>query len=165
MQSSTPLLSIGKGVTDKQMSSPSVVVGTIGSDAHVVGITLLEHALREAGFEVRNLGAQTPKKAFAEAAAEIDASAVLVSSLYGHAEQDCAGLHEELAARDVAPTTYIGGNLAVGQSEFEEVRRRFREMGFDDVFDADTDFEDVVTALRAEFGMDERTTQVAQARS
>lgn len=152
-------------MSNKQMSNPSVVVGTIGSDAHVVGITLLEHALREAGFEVRNLGAQTPKEAFAEAAAETDASAVLVSSLYGHAEQDCAGLHEALAAKDVAPTTYIGGNLAVGQSEFEEVRRRFREMGFDSVFDADTEFEDVVTALRAEFGMDEHTTQIARARS
>ena len=147
------------------MSGPSVVVGTIGSDAHVVGITLLEHALKEAGFEVRNLGAQTPKEAFAEAADETDANAVLVSSLYGHAEQDCEGLHEAFAERDIDPVTYIGGNLAVGQSDFEEVRRRFREMGFDGVFDAEADFEDVVETLRAEFGIDERTSQLARARS
>lgn len=147
------------------MSGPSVVVGTIGSDAHVVGITLLEHALKEAGFEVRNLGAQTPKEAFAEAAAETEASAVLVSSLYGHAEQDCEGLHEAFAERGVDPTTYIGGNLAVGQSDFEEVRRLFREMGFDGVFSADADFEDVVEALRAEFGIDESASQLARARS
>ena len=147
------------------MSGPSVVVGTIGSDAHVVGITLLEHALKEAGFEVRNLGAQTSKEAFAEAAAETDANAVLVSSLYGHAEQDCEGLHEAFTERDIDPVTYIGGNLAVGQSDFEEVRRRFRKMGFDSVFDAEADFEDLVEALRAEFGIDERTSQLTRARS
>lgn len=142
-------------------TSPSVVVGTIGSDAHAVGITLLDHALREAGFEVRNLGAQTPKEDFVEAAEARDADAVLVSSLYGHAQQDCEGLHESFADRDVDPVTYIGGNLAVGQTEFAEVRRRFREMGFDRVFDAETDFEDVVAALRAEFGVDERAATEA----
>ena len=147
------------------MSVPSVVVGTIGSDAHVIGITLLEHALKDAGFEVRNLGAQTPKEAFADAAAEIDANAVLVSSLYGHAEQDCEGLHEAFAERDIDPVTYIGGNLAVGQSDFEEVRRRFRKMGFDTVFDAEADFEDLVEALRAEFGIDERTSRLTRTRS
>ncbi len=140
-------------------SQPSVVVGTIGSDAHAVGITLLEHAIKEAGFEVRNLGAQTPKEDFVEAAENKDADAVLVSSLYGHAQQDCEGLHEQLAETDVEPVTYIGGNLAVGQSEFAEVRRRFREMGFDRVFDAETGFEDVVEALRMEFGVDERATE------
>ena len=137
-------------------SQPSVVVGTIGSDAHAVGITLLEHALKESGFEVRNLGAQTPKEDFVSAADERDADAVLVSSLYGHAEQDCEGLHDQLAEAGVEAVTYIGGNLAVGQSEFEQVRRRFREMGFDRVFDAETSFEDVVEALQVEFGVDER---------
>ncbi len=137
-------------------SNRSVVLGTIGSDAHVVGITLLEHALKEAGFDVRNLGAQTPQEEFAAAVAETDADAVLVSSLYGHAEQDCVGLHERLVEAGVDPVTYIGGNLAVGQSDFQEVRERFREMGFDRVFESDAGFEDVVSALRQEFGMDER---------
>ena len=45
-------------------AKPSVVLGTIGSDAHVVGVTLLEHALKEAGFEVRNLGAQVSRERF-----------------------------------------------------------------------------------------------------
>ena len=137
-------------------TTPSVVVGTIGSDAHAVGITLLDHALREAGFDVENLGAQTPQSAFVAAAAEQEADAVLVSSLYGHAEQDCEGLHEQFADAEIDPVTYIGGNLAVGQQEFAAVRRRFREMGFDQVFDAETGFEEVVAALRAEFGVDER---------
>lgn len=141
------------------MSRPAVVVGTIGSDAHVIGITLLEHALEEAGFEVRNLGAQTPAAEFASAAAEVDANAVLVSSLYGHAEQDCKGLHETLREAGVEPVTYIGGNLAVGQTEFEAVRKRFREMGFDRVFEADTDIDGVIDVLRAEFGVGEQVSR------
>ena len=148
------------------MSGPAVVVGTIGSDAHVIGITLLEHALEEAGFEVRNLGAQTPATEFASAAAEVDANAVLVSSLYGHAEQDCEGLHETLREAGVDPVTYIGGNLAVGQTDFEAVRKRFREMGFDRVFEADTDIDGVIDVLRAEFGVGEQVSRsVAKARS
>jgi methylaspartate mutase sigma subunit len=135
----------------------SVVLGTVGSDAHVVGITLIEHALREAGFEVTNLGAQTPTEEFAAAAEREDADAVLVSSLYGHAEQDCADLHERFG--DIDPLTYIGGNLAVGQTDFETVRRRFRELGFDRVFPADADFDDVVDVLSNDLGHDERATE------
>lgn len=131
---------------------PSVVLGTIGSDAHVVGITLLEHALRDAGFLVRNLGAQTSRSAFAEAAAEMDADAVLVSSLYGHAEQDCRGLHEILEKDGESYFTCIGGNLSVGQSEFADVRQIFREMGFDRVFGHDADFDAVIDTLRTALG-------------
>jgi methylaspartate mutase sigma subunit len=130
----------------------SVVLGTVGSDAHVVGITLLEHALKAAGFEVTTLGAQTPQEEFVSAAADEDAEAVLVSSLYGHAEQDCEGLHERLRDADLSPLTYIGGNLAVGQSDFETVRRRFRRLGFDRVFPAEADFDDVVETLRSDLG-------------
>jgi len=145
--------------------APSVVVGTIGSDAHVVGITLLEHGLKEAGFDVRNLGAQTPKSAFVDAAAEEDADAVLVSSLYGHAEQDCAGLHEKLADRNLDPVTVIGGNLSVGQQDETAVERRFERMGFDHVFGPDVEIPAVVEMLRAELGTDERVGERTRVRS
>ncbi|MCF2164424.1 MULTISPECIES: methylaspartate mutase subunit S [Halobacterium] len=138
-------------------TDPTVVLGTIGSDAHAVGITLLDHALREAGFTVHNLGAQTAKTEFAAAAADHDADAVLVSSLYGHAQQDCAGLHDQLAAAGVDATTVVGGNLAVGQTDFETVKQRFEEMGFDRVFSAQTGFEAVVDAVKTELDVDERS--------
>ncbi|AFZ73362.1 methylaspartate mutase subunit S [Natronobacterium gregoryi] len=147
------------------MSQQSVVVGTIGSDAHVVGVTLLEHALEEAGFDVRNLGAQTPKETFVDVAAETDADALLVSSLYGHAEQDCEGLHEALAARDADPVTLIGGNLSVGQSDTAAVERRFEQLGFDHVFDTETELETVVDTLRADLGIDEAAKEPARIRS
>jgi len=125
----------------------TVVLGVIGSDAHVVGITILEQALSAAGFEVVNLGVQTSQAEFVDAANSHDAEAVLVSSLYGHAEQDCDGFHERIEEAGLDILTYVGGNLAVGQSEFEETRRQFREMGFDRVFDAETDPEEAIQAL------------------
>lgn len=90
------------------------MVGTIGSGAHVVGVTLIEHALKEAGFEVTNLGAQTAQSEFVAAAERKNVDAVLVSSLDGHAKENCEGLHEEFRAAGLDPTTYVGGNLSVG---------------------------------------------------
>ncbi|ARS90378.1 methylaspartate mutase subunit S [Natrarchaeobaculum aegyptiacum] len=130
--------------------SQTVVLGVIGSDAHVVGITILEQALSAAGFDVVNLGVQTSQEEYAEAAVEYDAQAVLVSSLYGHAEQDCQGFHEVLEDAGVEAVTYIGGNLAVGQDDWAETRRTFEELGFDRVFDSETDPEDAIAALRAD---------------
>lgn len=131
----------------------TVILGVIGSDAHVVGITILEQALTAAGFDVENLGVQTSKAEFVSAATAEDAGAVLVSSLYGHARQDCQGLHEQLAEADCDAITYIGGNLAVGQNDWSETERTFRELGFDRVFDAETDPEAVVASLERDLDM------------
>jgi len=120
----------------------------IGSDAHVVGITILEQAFSAAGFTVVNLGVQTSQEEFAEAAVAHDADAVLVSSLYGHAEQDCQGFHQVLEGADVDALTYIGGNLAVGQDDWAQTRETFEALGFDRVFDAETDPEEAIAALR-----------------
>lgn len=138
----------------------TVILGVIGSDAHVVGITILEQALEAAGFDVVNLGVQTSQEDFVKAASANDAEAVLVSSLYGHAKQDCEGFHQRIADADLDVTTYIGGNLAVGQDDFEETRKFFRELGFDRVFNSETDPEDAIEALRADLDM--RSTESEQ---
>lgn len=127
---------------------PTVVLGVIGSDAHVVGVTILEHALKENEFDVINLGAQTPPEDFAAAAAENEADAVLVSSMDGHAERNCEGLHELFADVGVDPVTLVGGNLAVGQTTASEVRDRFLDMGFDYVFESGATPEETVETLR-----------------
>ena len=146
----------------------TVILGVIGSDAHVVGITILERAFEAAGFDVVNLGVQTSQDEFVDAAIEADAEAVLVSSLYGHAKQDCQGFHERLVDAGLEDvTTYIGGNLAVGQDDFDETRRFFRDLGFDRVFDSETDPEEAIAALRADLDMrsseDERERQAIEA--
>ena len=131
----------------------TVILGVIGSDAHVVGITILERALDTAGFEVINLGAQTSRSEFVDAAASHDADAVLVSSMYGHAERDCASLHDRLSDAGLTLLTYVGGNLAVGQDDFEATRERFEAMGFDRVFDAETRPHQAIAALREDLNI------------
>jgi len=122
----------------------NIVLGVIGSDAHVVGITLLEHALQDAGHDVTNIGVQSSQQEFIDAAESVDADAILVSSLYGHAEQDCQGFHERLAESDVEPVTYIGGNLSVGAGTDEQI---FYEMGFDGVYSQETSVDAVIEDL------------------
>jgi len=124
----------------------TVVLGTIGSDAHVVGITILERALSAAGFSVVNLGVQTSQAEFVDAVADHGADALLVSSLYGHAERDCTGLNDRLSEAGLDPVTYVGGNLSVGQDE-GDAQERFERMGFDRVFGTETDPEEAVASL------------------
>ncbi|WP_158056631.1 methylaspartate mutase subunit S [Halorussus halophilus] len=139
--------------------STTVVLGVIGSDAHAVGITILEQALDAAGFEVVNLGVQTSQQEFIDATQAHGGEAVLVSSLYGHAEQDCRGFHDAIEAAGLDPVTYIGGNLSVGQDEFAETREQFREMGFDRVFDSETKPMEAIAALQADLNVTETDTE------
>jgi methylaspartate mutase sigma subunit len=139
----------------------SVVLGVIGSDAHVVGITLLDHALEEAGYSVTNIGVQSSQQEFIEAAVSVDADAILVSSLYGHAEQDCEGFHAKLAEADIDPLTYIGGNLSVGTGTDTEV---FRQMGFDSIYSQESDIEEIIKDLKNDLRSDEQS-KVSQTRS
>ncbi|WP_129598332.1 methylaspartate mutase subunit S [Anaerophilus nitritogenes] len=112
-----------------------IVLGVIGADCHAVGNKVLDFALTEAGFEVVNIGVLSSQEDFINAAIETDASAIIVSSLYGHGEIDCRGLREkceEAGLKDIL--LYAGGNLVVGKQDWEPVRKRFQEMGFDRVY-------------------------------
>ena len=72
-----------------------VVLGVIGADVHAVGNKILEMVLKEAGFQVINLGVMVSQEEFINAAVESDAGSIWVSSLYGHGEIDCRGLREK----------------------------------------------------------------------
>ena len=99
-----------------------IVLGVIGADCHAVGNKVLDHAFTEAGFEVVNVGVLSSQEDFINAAIETNASAILVSSLYGHGEIDCRGLREkceEAGLKDII--LYAGGNLVVGKQNWEDV--------------------------------------------
>jgi methylaspartate mutase sigma subunit len=113
----------------------NLVLGVIGSDVHVVGNRILDHALKEHGFSTENLGIQISQDELIEAAIETNAAAILVSSLYGHAEIDCRGLRERCIERGIGDVLlYVGGNLVVGKRDFAEVESQFLNMGFTRVF-------------------------------
>ena len=122
------------------MEKKTLVIGVIGADVHAIGNKILYHCFTEAGCEVVNLGVMVSQQEYIEAAIECDADAILVSSLYGHGVIDCRGLRErcdESGLRNIL--LYIGGNIVVGKQPFEEVEKRFKNMGFDRVFPPGTD--------------------------
>lgn len=133
------------GVMKKQ---PTVITGTVGMDAHVIGTKILSRALREAGFNVIELGMQVPPEEFIEVAKEKNADAILMSSLYGMAELDLRGFKEkcrEAGLKDVV--LYIGGILGVGRHDFKEDEKKFKKLGFDRVYPPEANLKSAIEDL------------------
>ena len=131
------------------MGKKTLVIGVIGADVHAIGNKILYHCFVEAGFDVINLGVMVSQEEYVEAAMESNADAILVSSLYGHGEIDCRGLRErceEWGLRNIL--LYVGGNIVVGKQPFNEVEKRFKQMGFDRVFPPGTDPEITIDFLK-----------------
>jgi methylaspartate mutase epsilon subunit len=123
-----------KGTSKKAKHPDSIIMGVIGSDSHAIGNRIMHFAFKEAGFNVTNLGSFVSQEDFINAATETDAKAILVSSLCGHAEIDCKGLKEKLSEAGLDQALlYIGGNLAVGKSDENEIERKFKALGFNRV--------------------------------
>jgi len=138
----------------KNSKAVTIVLGVIGADCHSVGNRVLADFFVEKGFDVVNLGVMVSKEEFINAASESSADAILVSSLYGHGEIDCEGLRaacNDKGLKDIL--LYIGGNLVVGKKPFEEVARKFRDMGFDRVFPHDVELETVAENLCSDISM------------
>lgn len=119
----------------------TLVTGVAGDDIHVMGIRLVEHALKSAGAHVVSLGVMTPVSEFVEAAVETAADAVVLSSSNGHAALSCDGIREAFIEAGIGDVRlYIGGNLKVGRAvSHEEVERQFKILGFDRVFEPNAD--------------------------
>lgn len=117
------------------MDKKTLVMGVIGADVHAVGNQILSYAFRQAGFNVINLGVMVSQEEYIEAAIESAADAIIVSSLYGHGELDCQGFRDKCEEAGLhGILLYVGGNIVVGKQNFDEVEKRFHDMGFDRVF-------------------------------
>ena len=131
------------------MNSKTVVLGVIGSDCHAVGNKIIEHALTREGFNVINIGVMVSQDEFIDAAIETGANAILVSSIYGHGEIDCDGLRGRCLERGLDRVVlYVGGNLVIGKRDFTEVESVFLDMGYDRVFPATVDLNQVANLLK-----------------
>lgn len=137
------------------MNDKTIVMGVIGADVHAVGNKILAHAFAEAGFKVENLGVMVSQEEYIQAAIETAADVIVVSSLYGHGELDCRGLKgkcEEAGLKDIQ--LYVGGNLVVGKTPFEEVKQKFIDMGFNRVYPPGTLPEITIADLKKDLGVD-----------
>ncbi len=133
------------------MKSPTIITGTVGMDAHVIGTKILSRALRDADFNVVELGILTPPEEFIQAAIETNADAILMSSLYGMAELDVRGFKEKCVEAGLGHVIlYIGGILGVGRHDFKEDEVKFRNLGFDRVYPPEADLKAAINDLKSD---------------
>jgi len=137
----------------------TLIIGVIGEDVHVVGIRILEYALTDAGFKVISLGAQVSQEEFIEAAVETKADAILVSSFSGHAESLASGFREKCKEAGLDNIVLlIGGYLLLEQKPWEEVEKKYIQLGFNGVYPPNTTPTRVVEDLQQKyFGSKEAT--------
>ena len=136
------------------MTKTNLVLGVIGSDVHAVGNRILEEALTQVGFKVTNIGVLASQEEFIEAAIEVDADVILISSLYGHGEMDCKGFKDKCIEVGLDNTLlYIGGNLVVGKRDWKETKEKFLAMGFDRVYPPGTLPEEAIVDLKKDLGI------------
>ena len=131
------------------MKKHKIILGVIGADCHSVGNKILDIFFTDAKFKVINLGVLVSQNEFIDSAIEHNASAILVSSIYGHGEIDCCGFRNLCTKRGLNDIIlYIGGNLIIAKSTKKEVEKKFIEMGYDRVFHTDCELEIVAKLLR-----------------
>ncbi len=110
-------------------------MGVIGDDIHTVGNRIMQLALEESQLRVFNLRTRNRPESFVQAALEVNAHAVFVSSLNGEGEHWCADFRQrfiEIGLPDVV--LYVGGNVVVGTRPEPEVVELFKGYGFDRVY-------------------------------
>ena len=139
------------------MNNTNIVIGTIGSDAHMIGAWVLTKALKEAGFGVAFLGAVVPQEEFVSAAIETNARAILVSSMYGMGLLDCEGMRDrcvEAGLKDII--LYAGGTVAAPlelEKNWPEIEKRFKDIGFNRVFPNTVMANDVIRILKEDLAL------------
>ena len=137
------------------MEQKTVIIGVIGADAHAVGNKIIDLTLQNSGFKVVNLGVMVSQEEFIEAAIETKADAILVSSLYGHGEIDCMGMRQKCDEAGLKGIPlFVGGNLGVGKQNFDDVKVRFEQMGFDFVYPPSTPIEHTIVDLKKTLNID-----------
>lgn len=125
--------------------APTIITGTVGMDAHVIGTKVVSRALKDAGFNVVALGMQISPEEFISVAQETNADAILMTSLYGMAELDLKGFNEKRMEAGLGDMLlYIGGNLVIGRYDPKEIEPRFKKLGFDRVYPPETDIVAVI---------------------
>jgi methylaspartate mutase sigma subunit len=138
-------------MNDATDTKGTLVTGVIGEDVHIMGIRIVEHALRDAGFRIISLGAQVSQEQYVEAAIETNADAILVSSLGGHAGILVPGLREkcdEAGLKNII--LYLGGQLIIGDMKWEDSEKMFKNMGFNRVYPSDVRLSQVIEDLETD---------------
>lgn len=121
-----------------------ILLAKLGLDTHTVGITVVAHALREAGMEVIFTGLKQTPEAVANAAIQEDVDVVGVSSLSAGHTRNLPRLAQLLKAQGAADKLLLAGGVIP-----PEDLPLLEQAGFARVFTMGTDTRDIVAYLRA----------------
>lgn len=134
-------------------SLKTIVIGVIGADVHAVGNKIIEYTLDKSGYNVVNIGVLSTQEDFINAAIETNADMIMVSSLYGHGEIDCRGMRDKCVESGIENIfLYVGGNIVVGKQDFDEVKKRFLEMGFNRIYPPGTSIDEALKDIKTDLG-------------
>ena len=134
------------------MNKVKLITGVIGDDVHNIGIKILEHALRDNGFVIVSLGIGVSQQEFIDAAVETKADGILVSSMSGHGKVLSEGFRQKCMEAGLTDILiYIGGHLIIGDDNWVDVEKAFKDLGYDRVYPASTLPEEVIAALKEDF--------------
>lgn len=141
------------------MEKKTIITGVIGVDRHVAGLRILEYALSKSGFNVVSLGAAVSQEEFIAAARKHNASAILISSIYGMGELDCKGFGEKCSKAGLGNIVrYVGGKLVSTaerhKNQWEDVEQTFKEMGFTRVYPPGVDLKNMIRDLKGDLGIE-----------
>ncbi|MGD9963991.1 MAG: methylaspartate mutase subunit S [Candidatus Izemoplasmatales bacterium] len=131
----------------------TIVIGVIGADVHAVGNKIIDYTLTKSGYNVVNIGVLSTQEDFINAAIETNADMIMVSSLYGHGEIDCRGMRDKCIESGIENILlYVGGNIVVGKQDFDEVKKRFKDMGFNRIYAPGTSIDEALNDIKTDLG-------------
>lgn len=120
-----------------------VLLAKLGMDTHTVGITVVAHALREAGMEVIFTGLKQTPEAVASAAIQEDVDVVGISSLSAGHTRSLPRLARLLREQGAGDKLLVAGGVIP-----QEDLALLLEAGFARVFTMGTDTREIVAYLR-----------------
>lgn len=121
-----------------------VLLAKLGMDTHTVGVTVIAHALREAGMEVIFTGLKQTPAMVAAAAIQEDVDVVGISTLSAGHTRSLPALAELLREAGAGDKLLLAGGVIP-----EEDRPLLEAAGVDRIFTMGADTRDIVAYLNA----------------
>lgn len=121
---------------------PRILLAKLGMDTHTVGITVIAHALREAGMEVIFTGLKQTPAMVAAAAIQEDVDVVGISTLSAGHTRSLPQLAQLLRETGAGDKLLLAGGVIP-----EEDRPLLQEAGVDRIFTMGSDTREIVDYL------------------
>ncbi len=136
-----------------------ILVTKVGLDGHTTGAAVVARGLRDAGFEVVNLGTRVEPSVAVASAMQEDVDAIGVSILSGAHMHIAGRLLEEMERQNVEVPLVIGGTIPGSDAG------ALRQMGVAEVFGPGSSMEAIISCmdrLVAERGSETPTVAAGQ---